>query len=907
MHWHHVISLALLIFLLPGQFKCMAPRTKPTCLVLDGKANCNHMNLNEIPSNLPRDIYSLDMSHNRLGKLPPATLSLYPGLLHLDVSYNSISVLEEGVCQSLMLLKTLIMQHNVVHLLMERNLRHCSNLTVLILASNKLKLQGEPFTALQSLMVLDVSRNHLTSVKLGSLPQLPSLVTLALSYNDVATIQKDDFSFLIGSPSLRFLNLTYLPLESIERGCFKPIAGIHTLTMDGTKLSPPLMSNLSFELSGTAITSLSLQKTSLVTINNSTFKGLESTNLTFLELSYNTMAKIENGSFQWLSKLESLYLAENNLKHLTKITFQGLCSLKNLNLRRALVKSHSSSTPIIDDYTFQSLGKLENLDMENTAFREITKHTFSGLISLRQLYLGWSSCLTLKSITNKTLVSLATAPLTLLNLTATSISSLGSGAFSNLGNLTTLLLGRNFIRQTLTGEEFKGLGQVQEIYLSNNEQTITLSSTSFVHVPSLRSLMLGKALTGTLDLDPSPFRPLSNLTYLDLSNNNIANLNSGLLDGLVHLQVLKLQHNNLARVWKSANPGGPALFLRDLRSLAVLDMDNTGLDEIPSEALRNLTNLRELSLNNNVLNKLTGSIFDGPGSLQVLRLQKNVITGVRREVFEPAMVHLRELVMDKNPFDCTCESILWFVGWLNKTNASVPGLTDTYMCNTPPAYFNRSIMEFDPLSCKDMTPFHALYIVSSTAVLSLMVSAFLVRFQGWRIQFYWNILVSRTLGMSDTKTAAERAFEYDAYVIYAKEDYDWVERSLIPIEKEHYLLCLEDRDSVAGRSQLESIVDNMRSSRKHVFVVSKRLLRDPWCRRFKVHYALHQLIEANRDSVILVFLQEVHDYRLARSLFIRRGMLRSRCILHWPQHHERVPAFHQNLRIALGTPNQLPH
>ncbi|KAM6972107.1 toll-like receptor 3 [Aplochiton taeniatus] len=865
------------------------------------------MNLKEIPPDLPRDIYSLDMSHNRLGKLLPAALSLYPGLLHLDVSYNSISVLEEGVCQSLILLKTLIMQHNVVHLLMEKNLKHCSNLTVLILASNKLKLQGEPFMALQSLMVLDVSRNHLTSVKLGSLPQLPSLVTLALSNNDVAALKTDDFSFLIRSPSLRFLNLTYLPLKSIEHGSFKPIAGIHTLTMDGTPLSPPLMSNLSLELSWTAITSLSLQKTSLVTISNSTFKGLESTNLTSLDLSYNSMANIGNGSFQWLPKLESLYLEENILKHLTKITFQGLSSLKNLNLRRALVKSHSSSSPIIEDFSFQSLGRLKNLNMEHTAFREITKNTFSGLISLRQLYLGWSSCLTLRSITNTTLVSLSAAPLTLLNLTATAISSLASGAFSSLGNLTTLLLGHNFIRQTLTGEEFKGLGRVQEIYLSNNDQKIILSSTSFIHVPSLRSLMLGKAVTGTLDLDPSPFRPLSNLTFLDLSNNNIANLNSGLLDGLVHLQVLNLQHNNLARLWKSANPGGPALFLRELQSLVVLNMDNTGLDEIPTEALSNLTNLRELSLNNNLLNRLTGSVFEGPGSLQVLRLQKNVITGVRKEVFEPAMVHLKELVMDKNPFDCTCESILWFVGWLNQTAASVPGLTDMYMCNTPPAYFNRSIMNFDPLSCKDMTPFHALYIFSSTAVLSLMVGAFLVRFQGWRIQFYWNILVSRTLGMSDKRTDEGRAFEYDAYVIYAKEDEDWVERSLIPIEKEQCLLCLEDRDSVAGRSQLESIVDNMRNSRKYVFVVSERLLRDPWCIHFKAHHALHQVIEANRDSVILIFLQEVQDYRLARALLIRRGMLRSHCILHWPQHHERVPAFHQNLRIALGTTNRLSH
>lgn len=72
---------------------------------------------------------------------------------------------------------------------------------------------------------------------------------------------------------------------------------------------------------------------------------------------------------------------------------------------------------------------------------------------------------------------------------------------------------------------------------------------------------------------------------------------------------------------------------------------------------------------------------------------------------------------------------------------------------------------------------------------------------------------------------------------------------------------------------------------------------------FKAHHALHQVMEASRDSVILVFLQDVHDYKLSRSLFLRRGMLRKRCVLHWPVHKERVVAFRQKLLIALGTTN----
>lgn len=586
-------------------------------------------------------------------------------------------------------------------------------------------------------------------------------------------------------------------------------------------------------LSGTAIDALSLRHTKLVTLTNTTFKGLQETHLTFLDLSFNDMGKIEKGSFQWLSRLETLSLADNNIKHLTKDTFLGLKSLKKLQLTKALVKSHTSSIPIIDDFSFQPLSTLESLILQRTAVGEIKEHTFTGLTNLGELDMSWSSYASLRVITNKTFVSLAGSPLRKLNLTGAAVTQINPGSFSVFRNLTVLLLDSNFIKQTLSGKEFDGLSQVQEIHMSLNFQKVNLSSTSFVNVPNLRVLTLAKSLIATaLNLAPSPFSPLSNLTILDLSNNNIANIREDMLQGLVNLKVLKLQHNNLARLWKSANLGGPVLFLKEALNLTTLLMDNNGLDEIPAQALRGLKDLRELSLANNLLNSLKDTILDDLDSLQALFLQKNLITAVRPEVFKTPMSNLSLLVMDKNPFDCTCESILWFVTWLNNTNmTSVPGLREQYRCNTPLAYFNRSIVDFDALSCKDMTPFQALYIVSSTAVIMLIVTALLVRFHGWRIQFYWNTLINRTLGFSDATFEEGRQYEYDAYIIHAERDSCWVERRLVPLENDKCRFCLEDRDSVPGISQLESIVNNMRNSRKILFVVTEALLRDPWCRR----------------------------------------------------------------------------
>ncbi|XP_033480767.1 toll-like receptor 3 [Epinephelus lanceolatus] len=900
-----VSAVIIICYCMTGPHNCVTSQKKTSCEVQNGQADCSHLSLSAVPQDLPRNITSLDMSHNRLTKFPPGSLTPYPGLLHLNISHNSITKLDQGVCQTLPLLKTLNMGHNQVYVLKKEELSHCTNLTWLIMTSNKLKLQGEPFSALQSLRVLDVSLNKLKSAKLGSQPQLPNLVSLNLARNDFTTLETDDFLFLNHSSSLQVLNMSHVSLKTLEPGCFQPISGLRTLVMDGSNMGPQVISKLCSELSQTAIDALFLRKMKLVTLTNTTFTGLQKTNLTFLELSGNGMVKIEEGSFRWLSRLQTLILVDNNMKHLTKHTFQGLKSLEKLQLTNALASSHP--IPIIDDFSFQPLSALESLILQRTAVRNITEHTFTGLTSLKELDMSWSSYTSLRNISNKTFISLAGSPLRKLNLTGTAIAQINPRSFSVLRNLTTLLLDYNFIKQNLTGEEFEGLDQVEQIYMSSNHQKVNLSSDSFVNVPNLRVLTLGRSLIAeAMNCDPSPFRHLPSLTYLDLSNNNIANIRENAFEGLVNLKVLKLQHNNLARLWKSANLGGPVLFLKNTPRLLILDLDSNGLDEIPAEALRGLSDLHNLSLASNLLNSLQEFIFDDLKSLRVLNLQKNLITTVRPQVFKTPLSNLSLLVMDKNPFDCTCESMLWFVTWLNNTNmTTVPGLRDQYTCNTPLAYYNHPIMKFDALSCKDMTPFQALYILSSTAVIMLMVTSLMVRFHGWRIQFYWNILINRTLGFSDATVEEGREFEYDAYVIHAEEDSSWVERRMVPLENNNCRFCLEDRDSVPGMSQLESIVDNMRRSRKILFVVTETLLKDPWCRRFKAHHALHQVIEASRDSVVLVFLQDVHDYKLSHSLFLRRGMLRPCCVLDWPVERERVPAFHQKLLIALGMTNRL--
>ncbi|XP_066515922.1 toll-like receptor 3 [Hoplias malabaricus] len=901
---------ALLLFFFVGISCPCSGETSPhkvSCLVEDSRADCSHLNLNMIPADLPQNISVLDISHNRLTALDPSTLRLYPGLVQLDANHNSITGLGLGLCEALPLLQRLSVQRNEVHLLTAGELRNCSRLTHLDLSDNRLKLHGEPFSVLKSLIWLDVSRNKLSSASLGSRPQLTTLVTLVLSGNDFKTLKTDDLSFLSNSSSFRVLGLSNLQLKKLENGCFKPVAGVQDLVMDGCMISSQFLGKLCDELSNTAVKNLSLRNSQQETLINGSFQGLLKTNISVLDLSNNKISRIAQGTFQWLPSLESLSLENNNIKHLTKDTFLGLKNLRQLNLQKALVKTKTSAYPIIDDFSFQPLVKLEYLFMRDTSFRNITENMFVGLLCLKSLDLSWSK-IELKTVTNMSFVSLRGSPfLQMLNLTGLAITKLEPGAFSSLRNVTTLVLNYNYIAHKLTGEEFQGLNNVEEMYLSINNQRISLTPMSFIHVPTLKVLTLSRALIGTLDMQPSPFRPLTKLTFLDLSNNNIANINRDLLDGLHNLRVLKLQHNNLARVWKNANPGGPILFLKDTGNLSVLELDYNGLDELPLPAFHGLFQLKELSLNGNLLDYLQNSVFDDLRSLRYLRMQKNLLTSVPWETFGVPLSNLTELHMEHNPFDCTCDSIQWFAEWLNTTKTSVPGRAQSYVCNTPPAYFNHSMTSFDTDSCKNLHLFQALYLLSSTLVFGFMFIAFLVHFQGWRIQFFWNIFINRTLGMKGSRfeSLVEDRYEHDAYVIHAPDDIPWVERSLLPLENENCTFFLEDRNAVPGSSRVDSIVENMRRSRKIIFVVTEALLDDPWCRQFKAPQAHHFLMEDSRDSLVLIFLQDVTDYHLNRSLRIRRGMLKSHCIIHWPLQKERIAAFHQKLKQALNSSNRV--
>ncbi|XP_004934882.2 leucine-rich repeat-containing G-protein coupled receptor 6 isoform X2 [Gallus gallus] len=117
---------------------------------------------------------------------------------------------------------------------------------------------------------------------------------------------------------------------------------------------------------------------------------------------------------------------------------------------------------------------------------------------------------------------------------------------------------------------------------------------------------------------PSALSPLT--AYLDLSMNNISQLQPNAFRRLRFLEELRLSGNQISSIPGEAFSG--------LYSLKILMLQNNQLSRIPAEALRDLPNLQSLRLDANLISVVPEESFEGLQSLRHLWLDDNALTEI---------------------------------------------------------------------------------------------------------------------------------------------------------------------------------------------------------------------------------------------------------------------------------------
>lgn len=554
-----------------------------TCLVLLISDSCGFSTeTNYLRRSFPCDEKTQNGSviaecNNRRLQEVPQTVG--PAVTELDLSDNLITHITNRSFQSL---------HNLTVINLNRNAMLPPYFENYQRNKKGMNIADGAFLNLQKLTVLLLENNQLDKIPSG-LPE--SLRHLSLIQNNIISVTKNDTS---GLRDLESLNLGWkcyfgnvCNKTFIADGAFKEIANLKALTLSFNNLSRvPL--NLPRSLR-----KLYLSNTNINTVHKADFKDLG--NLRVLDLSGNcprcfnapfpctpcagdASISIDGNAFDSLTKLEYLNLSSTSLRKINSSWFDKMPNLKELYLEfNYLVQEIASG---------EFLTKLPHLEILDLSYNYIKTQylqyvtlspNFSNLTYLRALHL--------KGYVFQELRFKDFQPL------------------MGLSNLMTINLGINFINK-IDFTIFKNLSQLKVIYLSANRISPLVNGTrqSGAHLATVHSHVL-KPRSADSEFDPhSNFyhstKPLIKpecVKYgraIDLSLNNIFFIGQKQFEAFPNISCLNLSSNGNGQ----ALNGSEFSFLSQLK---YLDFTHNKLDFDANSAFNELPELEVLDLSNN--------------------------------------------------------------------------------------------------------------------------------------------------------------------------------------------------------------------------------------------------------------------------------------------------------------------
>uniref|UniRef100_A0A8B9FFK8 Leucine-rich repeat-containing protein 40 n=1 Tax=Amazona collaria TaxID=241587 RepID=A0A8B9FFK8_9PSIT len=495
-----------------------------------------------------------------------------------------------------------------------------TDLTKLILASNKLQCLSEDVKLLPALTVLDVHDNQLTSLP-AALGQLENLQKLDVSHNKLKSIPEE----LLQLSHLKSLLLHHNELSVLPDG-FGQLVSLEELDVSNNHLTDiPTSFALLINL---VRLNLACNKLQSLPADLSAMKSLRQLDCTknYLETvpsKLATMASLEQlylrknklrslPEFPSCELLKELHAGENQIEILNAENLKHLISLSVLELRDNKIKSVPDEIALLQ--------KLERLDLSNNDISRLP-YTLGNLPQLKFLALEGNPLRTIRrdllqkgtqellkylrsKIQDDVTNSNEEPPVTAMTLP--------SESRINMHAITTLKLLEYSEKQAavIPDEMFNAIR-------SNPVTMVNFSKNQLSEVPprivELKDSVCDVSLAFNKIASISPeLCVLHKLTHLDIRNNFLTSLPEA-MESLTRLQIINLSFNRL-KVFPSVLYRIPALEtillannqvgaidplqLQKMDKLGTLDLQNNDLLQVPPE-LGNCETLRTLLLEGN--------------------------------------------------------------------------------------------------------------------------------------------------------------------------------------------------------------------------------------------------------------------------------------------------------------------
>ncbi|KAM6995159.1 toll-like receptor 18 [Tautogolabrus adspersus] len=412
---------------------------------------------------------------------------------------------------------------------------------------------------------------------------------------------------------------------------------------------------------------------------------------------------------------------------------------------------------------------------------------------------------------------------------------------------------------------------------------------------------------------------MPNLHTFRLSTNDLTSLKdlSSLTREFQQLQELDVSDNKLGAAEKSRDCVWQKSITRfiahhnqfeseSLRCLPTtvqyLDLSHCDLDQLDMTYFEKAKNLKELLLSGNKI-KFIPFKWESP-SLQSLALDGNSFGVISKASFEN-MPRLSRLRAGNNPFHCTCELHAFVEYTTLKGKVNLTDWPENYKCYHPEAFLNTVVSKYLPGKVACDIRLVIIICVATTALVIFILMLMCYMFDlPWYTKATFQIIRAKYRAHKEKAAGEPGSFTYHAFISYSHSDADWVRDQLLPClesNKNPYRLCIHERDFMPGRWIIDNIIDNIESSRKVIFVLSRHFVNSEWC-NYELYFAQQRAMGKTFNDVILVVKEPIDPSSLPSKYCKLKKMLSTKTYLEWPQQVSQQAFFWAQLKSVLGKP-----